>query len=104
MDKRAGRVEVLGKEETLYFRTPPLDMDRADKAIRAGRTVYWSFDKDDWDYGDVEFAERHPFSQHVGDCSAIEKAKCTTSEDCEADWHYWRCPMETDNLERRRQA
>lgn len=38
--------------ETVSIRTPPLDMNRADKAIRAGHAVYWHFGRKEWDYGD----------------------------------------------------
>lgn len=34
------------------FITPPLNLDRADEAIRAGRIVSWDVGMSDWDYGE----------------------------------------------------
>jgi hypothetical protein len=39
-------------DDTAEFITPPMDIARADEAIRSGRTVYWDFNSKEWDYGD----------------------------------------------------
>lgn len=40
--------------ESVSFTTAPLSMDRAEEAIRAGRTLYWKFGSPTWDDGDEE--------------------------------------------------